>query len=157
MGGTSTFEQDIVNSMLKKFCFGKISTNEFTYMGISISHNSESKAISINQNQFISDLPIHSYSKQDANKVLNKNENNLIRKSTGQLNWISSQTRPDLSYDSFIMSTCLNNAKSEDAKYVTKVLRKAKNQNVSLNFSHLGFRKDLHFELPWIKLTCLEN
>ena len=74
-------------------------------------------------------------------------ENELIRKSTGQLNWISSQSRPDLSYDAFILSTRLKSATFEDAKYANKVLEKAKKQKVNLRFSELGFWKDLHLEL----------
>ena len=84
---------------------------------------------------------------QNKNEVLNKDENNLIRRSTGQLNWLSSQTRPDLSYDAFYLSTCLNKAKYKEAKYSTKVLEKSKQRSVQLKFSHLAHWKDLHIEL----------
>ena len=88
-GGSGSFESDIVEPMLKQFCFGSVSNSEFTYTGISINQDGKSKCISMNQKQFVEDLPIHSYIKQDLQKVLNENENNLLRKSTGQLNWLS--------------------------------------------------------------------
>ena len=45
------------------------------------------------------------------------------------------------------MSTTLNNAKYSEAKYSTKVLLKLKCEDVKLQFSQLGYWKDLHLEL----------
>ena len=78
---------------------------------------------------------------------MDKEKNQSLRKSTGQLNWVSSQTRPDLAYDAFKLSTCLNKAKYKDAKYSSKVLLKSKYENVKLKFSHLSNWKKLHLEL----------
>ena len=60
---------------------------------------------------------------------------------------MSSQTRPDISYDAFYLSTCVNKASLNDAKYIEKVIQKCKNQNVELKLSKLDFWKSLHLEL----------
>ena len=69
---------------------------------------------------------------------LNKQENTNLRKNTGQLNWASSQTRPDLSYDAFFMSTILNKSKYRHLKQMKKVIEKAKDEKYSLTFRRLG-------------------
>ena len=51
-------------------------------------------------------------------------ENRMLRNTQGQLSWLASQTRPDISFDSFYLSTVLNNAKLRDAKMSKKVIKK---------------------------------
>ena len=70
-----------------------------------------------------------------------------MRRTTGQLIWASSQTRPDLSFDSYLLSTKLNKATFRDAVDSLKATQKAKNTSVKLKFSHLGNINDLHIEL----------
>ena len=60
---------------------------------------------------------------------------------------MASQTRPDISYDAFHFSMCLNRAKYEDAKYSTRAVLKSKYEDVKLRFSRLGSLRDLHLEL----------
>ena len=144
--GSKIFEQSIMESLISKFSFGTVSNKDFIYTGISIKQNEE-KIIFINQNQFSQSIPVHEYAKGEPDKELSETENSSIRKSVGQLNWLSSQTRPDLSYDAYFLSTCLNKATYSDAKYSTKVIQKSKKEKVQLKFAHLGFWKDLHIEL----------
>ena len=144
--GSEVFHKNIISPMLNKFSFGKISETEFKYTGISVYQNNH-KTIFIDQNQFIKNLPIFQYRRQDCENILEKDENTLLRKTTGQLNWLSSQTRPDLAYDAYVLSTCLNKAKYKDAKYASKVLLKSKYEEVQLKFSHLDKWEDLHLEL----------
>ena len=79
--------------------------------------------------------------------ILNKFENRNIRKSTGQLNWLSSQTRPDLAFDSVKLSVCLNKATNRDARYSRKVVKRAKEENYQIKFSHLGPIEKLHIQV----------
>ena len=144
--GNETFENKVMGTLLETFSFGKVSCDKFSYTGISI-RQEDDKTIRIDQKNFTQSLPIYQYCPQDPDNILSQDENNLIRKSTGQLNWLSSQTRPDLSYDAFYLSTCLNIATNRDAKYSTKVLEKSKEKQVQLKFSHLGLLEDLHIEL----------
>ena len=74
-------------------------------------------------------------------------ENKMIRKTTGQLSWASSQTRPDLSFDALQLSTILNRATFKDAKESRKTVAKAKKQMFSIKFSHLGNIDNLHIKV----------
>ena len=70
----------------------------------------------------------------------------MVRKTTGQLNWAASQTRPDLAYDAFQLSTKLNHSTYRDAKNSKKAVMKAKKEHVPIKFGHLGKIEDLHIE-----------
>ena len=74
-------------------------------------------------------------------------ENSLVRRLTGQLSWISSQTRPDLSFEAFHLSTKLSKATHRDALDANKAAKKAMNRNPKLIFGKLGKISNLHIEL----------
>ena len=114
--GSDIFQQHIMNKLRDKYKFGTISNKEFVYTGIQIQQDDESN-IYANQNEFIRDLNVNKYSSKDGEENLNKEENRLLKKSVGQLNWASTQTRPDLSYDAFSLSTNLNKAKIKHSKH----------------------------------------
>ena len=143
--GGDDFQKYVMDVFLNKFSFGKVH-DKFSYTGISI-HQEKDETIYIDQNEFVQNLPTFNYTKQDSQNILDKTENGWIRKTTGQLNWMASQTRPDISYDAFHLSTCLNRAKYEDAKYSTRAVLKSKYEDVKLRFSRLGSLADLHLEL----------
>ena len=63
------------------------------------------------------------------------------------MSWAASQTRPDVSFDAYDLSTKLNKATYRDAKYSKKVVMKAKEEDVKLKFGHLGHIQNLHIEL----------
>ena len=55
----------------------------------------------------------------------------------GQLNWLSTQTRPDVSFDVCELSTVLNAATVDDVLRVNKVVKKVKQRRVTLQFQPL--------------------
>ena len=68
----------------------------------------ESTNIYMDQESFINNMQIFCYENQNAENYLSQKENKMLHKTTGQLSGISSQTRPDLAYDAFFLSTILN-------------------------------------------------
>ena len=109
----------------EKYIFGKISENDFYFTGIHMKQNHKYE-ISIDQDRFINDMPIFDVSRKDNEYYLNREENKNLRTNTGQLNWASSQTRPDLSFDAFFLSTILNQSKYKHAKYAQKTVVQVK-------------------------------
>ena len=102
--------------------------------------------ITVNQTDFAEKLLAQEYATEEPNKLLDKDENRMIRKTQGQLSWLSTQTRPDISFDSFQLSTLLNRATQKDGKLANKIIKKVKQKNVELKFKRLGNIKDLHVE-----------
>ena len=144
--GSIDFEEKVIKKLREKYCFGKVSRNNFVFTGLNIRQN-ENNEIFVGQKDFVKNVEIPEFIKQDLENVLNKDENRLVRKIQGQLSWASTQTRPDLSYDALHLSTILNRATYKDAKYANKVALKAKYENTELKFTKLGNIEDLHIEL----------
>ena len=144
--GTEEFHKNVIVELRKTYQFGKISSERFVFTGLQFYQNKE-KEIFIDQFEYADRMELFQYDNQHPENILNKAENKYIRKSTGQLNWLASQTRPDLCFDSLNLSVCLNKATNKDAKYSTKVVKRAKEERFQIKFSHLGPIEDLHLEL----------
>ena len=80
-----------------------------------------------------------------SDRVLNPKEQSMFRALCGQLNWISSHTRPDVAFDVCYLSTKLNSAMVSDVSRANKVLKKLKQDDVVLNYSAL--QPPLHLEI----------
>ena len=79
-------------------------------------------------------MDVFDYERNHPEFILRKDENRMIRKTTGQLSWATSQTRPDLAFDALHLSTILNKATHQDAKNSRKSVIKAKTENYKIKF-----------------------
>lgn len=74
---------------------------------------------------------------------LNVEEKSELKRLSGQMMWVASQTRPDLSFETCVMS---NTGKHPSVKMIheaNKAVSKLKNQNLSLHFPNLGDPRNL--------------
>ena len=69
---------------------------------------------------------------------MNIKEKQDLQVLAGQLNRISSQTRPDLAFDACEVNTSTKGATYEDLKKANKAIRKAKQDDACLHFPDLG-------------------
>ena len=144
--GSDEFK-DIVTKLREKYNFGRVEQGNFVYTGLNIEQD-ENMDILVHQNNFVEKLAtVEATNAGNPDRVLDKDDNRLLRKAQGQLSWLATQTRPDISFDSFQMSTVLNRATPSDIKVCNKIIKKAKQQNVVLRFSRLGNIEDLHIEM----------
>ena len=147
----------IVAKLRERYTFGRVERGTFIYTGLNI-HQDKNMDIFVHQNDFVDNLEtIEPFDAGDPEKVLSKDDNTLLRKAQGQLSWIATQTRPDISFDSFQMSTLLNRATAKDVKTCNKIIKKTKQENVVLKFSRLGNIEDLHIEIANASLGNIEE
>ena len=138
---------DIISMLRRKYIFGKVERGDFVYTGLNI-HQEDNMDIIVHQDDFVEKLETVDCSNAgDPDKLLAKDDNRLIRRAQGQLSWLATQTRPDISFDSYQLSTVLNRATARDAKVCNKVIKKVKQNNVKLKFTRLGDINDLHLEM----------
>ena len=116
----------------------------FTGIRITQSDNME---IFADQEDFVSKVNAGDYELKQSDDLLNIDENKTLRSLQGQLSWLCTQTRPDLSFDAFQLSTVLNRSTFSDAKQGNKVVKKMKEKEVGLKFQHLGNIEELHIEV----------
>ena len=143
--GSENFK-GIMEQLRVKYNFGKVEKGNFTFTGLNISQETCSD-IKLFQKEFINKLETPEYEAKNPEDYLLCDDNRMLRKTQGQLSWLASQTRPDISFDSFYLSTVLNSAKLRDAKMSKKVIKKVKQEEVNLKFNHLGKHEDLHLEI----------
>ena len=69
---------------------------------------------------------------------LDQDETRLLQGIAGQINWISSQTRPDISFDSLELNVERNKAFIATLKRANKVVRKIKMRESEIFFPEIG-------------------
>ena len=144
--GNDTFNEDIIRALRQKYNFRTVNDKDFIFTGLHISQN-EDFEIFLDQDEYINQMELFHYPNENPDKLLSRDATRCLRKSTGQLLWASSQTRPDLAFDALSLSTILNRATYRNAKRSRKIVSTAKENSLRIKFSHLGNLKDLHIEI----------
>ena len=67
-----------------------------------------------------------------------------MRSTVGKLLWISTQTRPDISFDVCQLANRIESATENDLKYALKVVKPAQNDEVRIKYHNLGPKDNLH-------------
>ena len=70
-------------------------------------------------------------------ETLNEIGQSIYRAKVGALNWLSTQTRPDIAYNVMEFSTHFNKATLRDLKDVNKCIRNTKKDEVCITFPRL--------------------
>ena len=126
--------------MIKEvFQISKESQNNFTYLGLHIKQTGHD--IDIDQEGYISDINpivIEDERNRKGCEAITTSERQQLRAVIGQLNWLSTQTRPDIAYDTCIASVSFKEAKVKDLLRVNKIIRKLQSESVHLKFIDLS-------------------
>ena len=72
------------------------------------------------------------------NAELNSDEKSELKRLSGQMLWVSSQTRPDVSYETCLMSNMGRCPTVKKLHEANKALTKLKSKDVSIKFPDLG-------------------
>ena len=143
--GDEVFET-VMEKLRTKYKFGKVETKDFVFTGIRIRQNDSMEVIA-DQEQFMQTIQDTEYDPNKVEESLHEDERKSLRSLQGKLSWLSTQTRPDLAFDAFQLSTVLNRATQKDAKNANKVLKKMRQNDVKLKFENLGKIDDMHIEV----------
>ena len=132
-GGDNSFQNHIIQPLRDKLEIGLEESNGMKYIGLDI--HQTSSYTSISNNPYTSSLQeiksLGSYKERE----LSTNEKSQMRQISGQLNWITTQSRPDLSYDNCIIANSVKSACVKDAIKANKTIRKARQNDVHIRYS----------------------
>ena len=138
--GSDVFEKKVIDPLRTKFLCGKESECSFRYIGLDIGQ--EGSQIYLHQQDYAEELR-QVDRKLDARDV----KNDIYPELTGQLHWIATQSRPDLSFDVLDLSTYTDWSDSKLLSKINKVIRKAKNNQYRVAFPSLESLEDLELLL----------
>ena len=111
-GGTKNFEESVISVLKKTFKTSQEEFENFKYLGLHIEQKQD--CIYLDQQLYIDELKevqICKERKMSKESSLNTEEARQLRGLAGQLNWTSSQTRPDMSFGACevsVSSRCKN-------------------------------------------------
>ena len=143
-GGTGRFHKTIIEPLKSVFVIGSFKTTPMKYLGVSIKQNKE--CITLDQKEYILSIEeIDVENGRNGNRLLTMKEQRQYRGICGQLNWVATQSRPDIAFDVGMLSAKLKEACVKDLKNANKVLRKIKSSpEVTLKFPRL--KDPLHLQ-----------
>ena len=128
----------VVTPVCQKFKVGKKQQGSFKYVGLHITKGS--KGIIINQDEYaaeIQDVSIDQGERSNEDQ-LSTSEIRILRSIIGQIQWVSSQTRPDLSFDALDLSVERNRATVSTMKRARKVIKKLKSNKSEVVVKAVG-------------------
>ena len=135
--GNAEFPSTIILKLCKTFTIGKEESKCFKYLGLNIAQVSEK--IKFDQEDYINALkPITIQRHQQPDEPLSPTEKELLCSKIGQLLWISSQTRPDISFDVSTTAINLTNPKINDIITINKIVRKTKGEMYKFSFKQIA-------------------
>ena len=73
---------------------------------------------------------------------LNSTERDLLHEAAGQLNWLATQSRPDISHDVLQLTMSIKHAIVDNLKQANKVVKRVKGENIEIRFPYLSPPKD---------------
>ena len=140
--GTHLFEKEVISRIRDVFSVGKEASESFKYLGLGLSQTND--RIILSQKDYVDMLNTVSIDRKRAkDSQLSSAEQTILRSKVGQLLWLAKQTRPDIAFDIAMTASKLKTSTIEDLKRVNKLLRKVRNDPVSLNFKELGEHVEL--------------
>ena len=138
ISGSDSFFDTVGGHILSKYIVGKRENGHFEYVGLNIERNLTS--IVVDQNVYveeIEDMGFQIKGRKNEEKV-SQLELKSLRSLVGQIHWVSSQTRPDLSFDALELSIERNNATVTTLKRANKVIKKLKEGESKMVIEPIG-------------------
>ena len=133
--GSEYFSVRVMKEVENQFFVGSTSCGSFKYIGINVSQNS-SGVVSVDQNDYVSHLKEISLNPCYRRKtdVIDDKDKSNFRSLVGQLNWVATQTRPEVSFDVCQLTSVFDTATVEDVQRANKVVKMLKREKVAIRF-----------------------
>ena len=138
--GTERFENRVIHPIKAQFKVGSTASGGFKYVGITIGKNRDG-SLTVDQLDYAKTLiaaPVSAT--RNRSGLLTPEEKKQYRAMVGQLSWIATQTRPDISFDVCELSSVFEKATVEDMLRANKVVKKVQDRAVAVRFPKLSDR-----------------
>ena len=121
-----------MSKLRSTFSIGLEEETNLKYLGLDISQHSDCIQISTQEYGLsLNELPLSHVSE---NGQFSSEQITLLKQFCGQINWLSTQGRPDISFDCCFLANSLKSGDNKVFTVANKVVRKVKGQNITLSF-----------------------
>ena len=135
IGGNETFHATVINRLKEMMTMGNEESSSMTFLGLHIYE--DNFAIYLHTNPYsnsLEEVVLSATDKQNTTRQLNLEEKAKLKHVSGQLNWIATQSRPDLAFENCTVGNSSTNANVKTIITTNKAIRKAKSNDVFLCF-----------------------
>ena len=139
-GGTELFQTTILPRIREIFIVGLEESNSFRYLGLFISEHPD--YIEMSTKGYASsckEIPTSSLG-ADRDRKLSSTEITCLKQLSGQLNWVTTQSRPDLAFENCMIGNSINKASVRDVFNANRALRRLRDHDLSLFFPRLNLQ-----------------
>ena len=139
-GGTEDWKKQVIDKIKDMFKISAESHVSFKYLGLNVKQSDD--CISIDQRSYIEsiqpvDLPKER--RQQKDEILTKEERRSLKSLSGKMMWVTNQTRPDMAFETCVMSNQGKNPTVKKIIEANKAVKKLKNtNNICIKFPSLG-------------------
>ena len=144
-GGTVPFLDTVIPRLRSVFKIGLEESSGMKYVGILIGQSST--GISLSTTAYSESLREIADVGGDKDRRLEEHETKALRRLSGQLNWISCQSRPDVAFDNCAIGNAISKATVRDVTKANKAVRKARAKVVTLHYA-------AGFDLMSCRIVC---
>ena len=133
-GGEDTFYIQVISKLKSTFAVGLEEDTNLKYLGLQISQTK--LGISVSTNCYANSLKSITVPENKSIGIdgFSSEETKLLKQFCGQINWLSTQGRPNIAFESCFVANSLKTGDPKIFDYANKVIRKTRNQNVILNY-----------------------
>lgn len=149
-GGLPLFHENVISNIHTEFQVGSEENLSFKYIGIEVKQSSSSIQLSMpNYTSSLVEFNTSGTFAKNRSEKLSKDQALLLKKVSGQLNWLVTQCRPDIAYQNCVIGNSLQSPCVKDLAYANKVIRTIKGSS-----SCLLFRAGLNLAQCYIVSFC---
>ena len=102
-GGTSYLKDQVINKFREAIIIGTGASTPLKYIGLNVQQ--DMSEIVVHQQFYLDEIEKCEVDLKDKRRSLNADENHFYRSLVGQLNWLATQSRPDIAFDVCRMSS----------------------------------------------------
>ena len=141
VAGNEEFYEKVILPLKQKFQIGTEEEGDFTYVGWNIKQSSDNNTVSVDQIDYqesINTVVVSPGRKNQPDYELSEVEKTEYQQLLGKLQWITSQSRPDIRFKVLESSTRAATPKVSDLLNLNTIVKKLKKNTVTIHFPSLS-------------------
>ena len=132
-GGQLEFHNQVVSRLRSTFSIGLEENTKLKYLGLNITQTFD--GINVCTTEYAKSLKeIAVTNLNSEGKGFSPNHVTLLKQFSGQINWLTTQGRPDIAFDSCFLANSIKSGDHSIFSFANKLIRKVHNQDTALNF-----------------------